>query len=286
MSVLLVAMMAVSATSDNAIDNDGTGISTVSVNEQSNVESNVIEKSTVSINGDSNTNPADISGQSTISKTNNVAGDDAVNNSNTTKTLNKQESNIKTSSSKIDTTVNTNKVLFAKKGDKINISTTVLTTTGKSTAGSVVFKLNGISIGTAKLVNNQASILYDTSSLSQKDYTILVKYGGSTSFNPSQSTSTLKVSTTINKYTFSQIGDAANRVKVFIENNKQLPNYVVMGNEKVQMKDFLYMLSKTSLSKASVVHPIFTGASSTNSNCYNTRIYKEEYSHLNNIKNG
>ncbi|MBO7718698.1 MAG: hypothetical protein J6S29_00945, partial [Methanosphaera sp.] len=69
MSVLLVAMMAVSATSDNAIDNDGTGISTVSVNEQSNVESNVIEKSTVSINGDSNTNPADISGQSTISKT-------------------------------------------------------------------------------------------------------------------------------------------------------------------------------------------------------------------------
>lgn len=280
MSVLLIGIMAVSATGSDTINNDSTGVSSISVNEQSNVESNVIEKSTVSINGDSSTDPTDTTGQGTINKANSIAGGDVVNNSTTTTTLNKQESNIKTSSSKIDTTVNTNKVLFAKKGDKVNISTTVLTTAGKSTAGNVVFKLNGISIGTAKLVNNQASIVYDTSSLSQRDYTILVKYGGSTSFNPSQSTSTLKVSTTINKYTFSQIGDAANRTKVFIENNNQLPNYVVMGNEKVQMKDFLYMLSKTSLSKASVVHPIFTEASSANTNCYNTRIYKEEYSSL------
>ena len=273
-------MMAVSATGSDTVNNDSTDISSVSVNEQSNVESNVIEKSTVSIKGDSNTDPTGTISQSTINKANSITGDAVVNNSTTSTTLNKQESNIKTSSSKIDTTVNTNKYMFAKKGDKINISTTVLTTAGKSTAGSVVFKLNGISIGTAKLVNNQASILYDTSSLSQRDYTILVKYGGSTSFNPSQSTSTLKVSTTINKYTFSQIGDAANRTKVFIEKYNQLPNYVVMGNEKVQMKDFLYMLSKTSLSKASVVHPIFTEASTANTNCYNTRVYKEEYSSL------
>jgi hypothetical protein len=278
-AVVLVSMMAVSATTNDTINDDSTGISTVSANEQSNVESNVIEKSIVSINGDSNTDTIDTTSQGTINKTNLIAGDAVANNSSTT-TLNKQESNIKTSTSKIDTTVNTNKFLYAKKGDKVNISATVLTVDGKSTAGSVVFKLNGISIGTAKLVNNQASILYDTSSLSQKNYTILAKYGGSTSFNPSQSSSTLQVSTTINKYTFSQLGDAANRVKVFIENNNQLPNYVVIGNEKVKMNDFLYMLSKTSLSKASVVHPMFTEASSANTNCYNTKIYKDEYSSL------
>ena len=195
-AVVLISMMAVSATTSDTINDDSTGISTVSANEQSNVESNVIEKSIVSINGDSNTDTIDTTSQGTINKTNLIAGDAVANNSSTT-TLNKQESNIKTSTSKIDTTVNTNKFLYAKKGDKLNISATVLTVDGKSTAGSVVFKLNGISIGTAKLVNNQASILYDTSSLSQKNYTILAKYGGSTSFNPSQSSSTLQVSTTI-----------------------------------------------------------------------------------------
>ena len=280
MSVLLISMMAVTAASNDTIDNSSADISSLSVNEQSNVESNVIEKSTVSIKGDSSTDPTSITSQNTINNANSIAGDSVVNNSTTTNTLNKQESNLKTSSSKIDTKVSTNKYLFAKKGDKVNITTTVLTTDGKSTAGSVVFKLNGISIGTAKLVNNQASILYDTSSLSQKNYTMLVKYGGSTSFNPSQATSTLQVYTNINKYTFAQLADAANRTKVFIENNNQLPNYVVIGNQRVQMKDFLYMLSKTSISKASVVYPIFTEASSANTNCYNTRIYTEEYSSL------
>ena len=280
MSVLLISVMAVSAASSDAINNDTADTSSVSVNEQSKIESNVIEKSTVSINGDSNTNPTEVVSQNTINKTNLIADNDVVNNSTTTNSLNKQESTLKTSSSKIDTKVSTTNYLFAKKGDKVNISATVLTTDGKSTAGSVVFKLNGLTIGTAKLVNNQASLVYDTSSLTNKNYTILIKYGGSTSFNPSQATSTLQVSTTTTKYTFSQIGAAANSVKVYIENNNKLPNYVVLGNEKVEMKDFLYMLSKTSLSKASVANPIFTAASSANTNCYDSRIYKNEYSSL------
>ena len=40
-------------------------------------------------------------------------------------------------------------------------------------------------------------------------------------------------------FTLSQIKDAANRVKSYIETSKRLPEYVTIGSSQVQMSDFL-----------------------------------------------
>lgn len=44
-------------------------------------------------------------------------------------------------------------------------------------------------------------------------------------------------------FTLSQIKDAANRVKSYIETSKRLPEYVTIGSSQVQMSDFLKLLT-------------------------------------------
>lgn len=278
-------MMAVTAADTNNDDANTSVVSDVSVNDQSKVESNVLEKNMISIKGDSTSSSATESSQLTTSNNSNTITGNVVENSDAkTNSINKQESNIKSSTSKIDTTINTENMVFVEKGKKVNLTASVQTTAGKTvTAGTLVFKVNGISVGTANIVNNKASVLYDTSDLSYKTYTVTIKYAGSTSYNSCQTTSNLKIFSSANKYTFSQIGDAANRTKVFVENNNHLPNYVVIGKEKVTMDDFLYLLSKTSIDKSSVVNGHFTAVSSSGSTTgINTKIYKDEYSSISN----
>ena len=45
-------------------------------------------------------------------------------------------------------------------------------------------------------------------------------------------------------YSKTQIGEAARRVKVYIENKKALPTAVAIGADKVPMRNFLYLLTK------------------------------------------
>ena len=50
-----------------------------------------------------------------------------------------------------------------------------------------------------------------------------------------------------NSYSTAQVGDAANRVKNFIETHKTLPNFVTISNQRVPMSDFLLILSTTTI---------------------------------------
>ena len=59
--------------------------------------------------------------------------------------------------------------------------------------GSVVFKINGITIGISNVTNNTASITYDISGLSANTYSIYAKYTDGISFSSSNTTSTLKI---------------------------------------------------------------------------------------------
>ena len=59
--------------------------------------------------------------------------------------------------------------------------------------GCVVFKINGITIGTANVTESVASITYDLSTLSAKDYTIYAKYTNGINFQSSNTTSTLRI---------------------------------------------------------------------------------------------
>ncbi|MGF7117912.1 pseudomurein-binding repeat-containing protein [Methanobacterium oryzae] len=49
--------------------------------------------------------------------------------------------------------------------------------------------------------------------------------------------------TTTTSFTVTQIEDAASRVKSFIENKKELPNYVTIGITQVQMPEFLKLMT-------------------------------------------
>ncbi len=62
--------------------------------------------------------------------------------------------------------------------------------------GSVVFKLNGLTIGTSKVVEGGAAVNYTIpASLSKSSYTITATYSGTAALKSSKATSTLKVLT-------------------------------------------------------------------------------------------
>lgn len=56
-----------------------------------------------------------------------------------------------------------------------------------------------------------------------------------------------KTKVTSPSFTASQINNAADRVKAFIETNHKLPNYVTIGTTQVQMSDFLKLLTSNLL---------------------------------------
>ncbi len=55
------------------------------------------------------------------------------------------------------------------------------------------------------------------------------------------------LSPTSNSYSVAHVQDASVRVRNFIENRGRLPNFVTINNRQVEMADFLYMLSTTTL---------------------------------------
>ncbi len=59
---------------------------------------------------------------------------------------------------------------------------------------------------------------------------------------PISGTSTIGTS-----FTISEIADAAQKVKNYIENNKKLPNYVQIGSKQVNMAQFLHLLTTTTV---------------------------------------
>ena len=67
------------------------------------------------------------------------------------------------------------------------------TTNTYATGGTVVFKVNGITVGTATLKNGKATYKYSTSKLSAKNYTISASYSGSGIYASSKTTSNGKL---------------------------------------------------------------------------------------------
>ena len=76
---------------------------------------------------------------------------------------------------------------------KLSANITNAVTGNKLTEGKVVFKLNGNTIGYSNVDNGVATYYYDTSRLTPKNYTITVKYGETSKYLGSSSTSTLTV---------------------------------------------------------------------------------------------
>ncbi|HMK54437.1 MAG TPA: transglutaminase domain-containing protein [Methanobacteriaceae archaeon] len=83
----------------------------------------------------------------------------------------------------------------------------------------------------------------------------LFRYGWlDKAFYQTQGTNTTPATTS---FTLQQISDAAGRVKVYIEENQKLPNYVTLGSLQVSMPQFLYLLTAaTSQANSGVFTPI------------------------------
>jgi len=70
--------------------------------------------------------------------------------------------------------------------------------------GLIVFKINGITVGTADIINGKANLEYDVSSLSPKNYTITAIYAGTKLSYDKQMTGTLSIIKRASSMTASQ----------------------------------------------------------------------------------
>ena len=249
-----------------------------SVEEYSNVESNVIDKNTLSTNNELNSQTTtESTNETTTDNTTEESSEGVVVNDSQNVTIEKQNSTLKTSTSdKLNSTIVTDNIIYAKKGTTVNISAIIKANGYTVSSGQVAFKINGVTINTVNIKNDIASVSYDTSKLSYKMYDITIKYGGSTHISSTQKNIKLKILSDVSKYTYSQIVDAANRTQAFIESHQRLPNYVTVGSDKVLMQDLLYLFVKAQLTKSSVYNGNFTYAGNVETNCYNSKIYKNE----------
>ncbi len=175
--------------------------------------------------------------------------------------------------------INTNTIFFTKKNSTVTIYANVTNSKGTSLAksGKVSFKINGKTIETLSLINGYASITYDTSKLSQTINNISIVYSGNDNLLKTNTTSILRVQSSISKYTYSQILQKANDTKNFIEKNGRLPNYVTIGNDQISPADFLYLLCEVYNGNNSYVLGYFSQSTSSKTNCDSVKIYKEDY---------
>lgn len=101
----------------------------------------------------------------------------------------------------------------------------------------------------------------------------------------------IDIVSTGNSYTKDQIGDAASRVKAFVETNKRLPNHVTISSQKVEISSFLYLMTtslvNTNQGNTSSINEFnFKFPKQSPSSNKAGDLYKSEYSQMAlNIKN-
>jgi hypothetical protein len=131
--------------------------------------------------------------------------------------------------------------LTAITGSSVTLKAKLTSTVDNSaiSEGKVLFKVGGITVGTANVKNGQATFLYDTSNLGAKTYNVSVDYEGSTNFNSKQGKISLKI--TRPSYTFSQIKSAAITLRTYFESNN-IVKTVTIGNDKIPIQDLLALM--------------------------------------------
>lgn len=136
---------------------------------------------------------------------------------------------------KLNTTINTPYLTFSQKDKVSYVNATIKDQLNRTVyTGNTSIKINGI-------INFNFT---QTNKLGTQNLTII--YGENTFFNSAISQTKIRIiNTTIHTYTYSQILEAANRVKNFKDKNKRLPTWVVINNNDVTMVDFLYLMCQS-----------------------------------------
>lgn len=145
----------------------------------------------------SSTNSASSSSQTTTSNsvtTNTISEDETTANTTTT-----TKSITKTSNSTVKTAGNTRmsvNSITAESNDKIKLKATVASGSKYVNEGTVAFKINGQTVGHAKVKNGKASYVYQIPGYSSGTYTITGVYGGTNTYSSEKATGKLTVTKT------------------------------------------------------------------------------------------
>ena len=96
--------------------------------------------------------------------------------------------------------------------DKVALRATIVDKTMNDyiKSGKVVFKVNGVSVGYAKIKNGKAVLSYDTSQLKGGTYNISVAYGGSTLVNPYRGSASLTIDRMTTKLSMTNVNAYSN----------------------------------------------------------------------------
>lgn len=182
---------------------------------------------------------------------------------------------------KLNTTINTPYLTFSQKDKVSYVNATIKDQLNRTVyTGNTSIKINGITIGHYNTSNGIINFNFtQTNKLGTQNLTII--YGENTFFNSAISQTKIRIiNTTIHTYTYSQILEAANRVKNFKDKNKRLPTWVVINNNDVTMVDFLYLMCQSLHSNDSLSEGNFGRPSVVKENITTGNIYKDEYLNL------
>lgn len=107
------------------------------------------------------------------------------------------------------------------------------------TNGTLLFKINGQTIGTAKINNGKAQLTYGASNLHAGKYTITSVYGANRLYSEYRNNAILTIKVKAS-YTFDEVRNAAVYVRNHYEQN-QVIKEVTIGSSKLQIQEYLYL---------------------------------------------
>lgn len=108
------------------------------------------------------------------------------------------------------------------------------------TSGTVVFKINGITVGSSTIKNGKANLIYDTSVLARGNYTVTAILKPSSYYASASANGTLTILAEKN-FTLAQIKEAAIVVRTLYEVNQNVST-VSIGKSRIGLSDFLALM--------------------------------------------
>ncbi len=183
--------------------------------------------------------------------------------------------------SQYSTVTNVSSVIAAYKHTTI-FTAMIKTTEGQIVkTGTVTFKINGTTIGTANVTEGHAKIIYlIPSSWAYKGYTIKAEYNQTTAYKSSYSNASLMVG---ELFTYSNIKTSAKNLIKYINKYNEMPNYIAVKGEDnkvlVSKTEFLYLMTRSLINNGNVAsYIIYNPAITTNDNFNNkTILNKSDY---------
>jgi len=195
--------------------------------------SNLINSQTQTINTATTTTTNSASSSSETTNTNNITTNTLSEDEKTASTASTAKSISKTNTSNLKTSSSTRMTvnsITAKSYDKIELKATIASGSKYVNGGTVAFKINGQTVGYAKVTNGKASYVYQLPGYSSGTYTITGVYGGTSTYSSETATNKLKISKSTTTTTVKSVsGEKNSKVRILAVVKASSGSYVYGG---------------------------------------------------------